>query len=275
MKNFPMSQIGEQEISRLIIGGNPFGGGSHFSNAKNRWLRRLLTDDAIVAMFEKCEEEGINTFLGRGDDQIFRVMNKFEEKHGRRFNWLVQTAPERGPHGGRHPMNRKPKASVNEVNTPTSIHEIAQHKPIGIYIQGSSVTDQLLNLEERKIEHVREWLELIRSYGILAGVGSHNHRTIDICEERGYNPDFYMITLNSLGLYCSGAPESISQSIKSTKKPVLAFKIMAAGRIPPDEAFKLALNCIKNTDFIVVGMAFPEEIEENAELVRKLTRSET
>ena len=264
MKNFPMSQIGKHEISRLIIGGNPFGGGSHFSNAKNRWLRRLLTDDAIVEMFEKCEEEGINTFLGRGDDHIFRVMNKFEEKHGRRFNWLVQTAPERGPYDGRTPMN-----------TPTSIREIAQHKPTGIYIQGSSVTDQLLNLEERNIEHVQEWLELIRSYGVLAGIGSHNHRTIDICEERGYNPDFYMITLNSLGLYCSGSPEDISTSIKSTEKPVLAFKIMAAGRIPPDEAFKLALNCIKDKDFIVVGMAFPEEVEENAELVRKFTRRET
>ena len=80
-----------------------------------------------------------------------------------------------------------------------------------------------------------------------------------------------MITLNSLGLYCSGSPEDISKSIKSTEKPVLAFKIMAAGRVPPDEAFKLAFDCIKDTDFIVVGMAFPEEIEENAELVRNLT----
>lgn len=37
------------------------------------------------------------------------------------------------------------------------------------------------------------------------------------------------------------------------------------------ERIKLAFNCIKDTDFIIVGMAFPEEIEENAELVRKLT----
>jgi len=105
MNDFPMSQIGQSKISRLIIGGNPFGGGSHFSNAKNRWLRRLLTDDAIVEMFEECEAEGINTFLGRGDDHIFGVMDKFEQKHGRRFNWLVQTAPERGPHDGRTPVN--------------------------------------------------------------------------------------------------------------------------------------------------------------------------
>ena len=176
MKEFPTAKIGGYEISRLIIGGNPFGGGSHFSQAKNRWLRRLLTYDKIVEILEKCEEEGINTFLGRGDEHIFRVMDEFEKKTGRRFNWIVQTAPERGPHSGRHPLN-----------TPASIREIAEHKPIGIYIQGSSVTDQLLDTENRKIEHVQKWLELIRSYGILAGIGSHNHETIDICEERGYN----------------------------------------------------------------------------------------
>ena len=260
MATLPSAELGGLEIGRLIIGGNPFGGGSHFSRAKNRWLRRLLTYDKIVELLEKCEEEGINAFLGRGDDHIFRVMDEFEKKNGRRFNWIVQTAPERGPHPRRGPMN-----------TPASIQEIAQHNPMGIYIQGSSVTDELLNLEERRIEHVQEWLEMIRGYGILAGIGSHHHETIGICEERGYNPDFYMITLNSVAYCCSGDPERISQSIKSTERPVLAFKIMAAGRVPPDEAFELALGSIKETDFLVVGMVFPEEVEENAALLKRFT----
>ena len=55
---------------------------------------------------------------------------------------------------------------------------------------------------------------------------------------------------------------------------MLAFKIMAMGRIPPDEAIQLTLSCIKDTDFMVVGMTIPEEIEENAELVRKYTDKE-
>jgi hypothetical protein len=80
-----------------------------------------------------------------------------------------------------------------------------------------------------------------------------------------------MITLNPLHYACAGDPETISKSIKGTEKTVLAFKTMAMGRIPPEEAIQLTLSCIKDTDFMVVGMTIPEEIEENVELFKKYT----
>lgn len=116
-------------------------------------------------------------------------------------------------------------------------------------------------------------LELKRKEGFLAGVGSHYHNVIDICEDKGYNPDFYMITLNGLAIACSKDLGAISKSIKSTNKPVLAFKVLGGGRIPPRDAFKLTLKSIKSTGFLNVGMAFPEEVEENAQLIRELTSS--
>jgi len=259
MATLPTARLGDLEVSRLIVGGNPFSWGSYFSKARARWAKEYLTVDRIVGVLEKCEEEGINTFLGRGDDHIFGVLDEFERKNGRRMNWIAQTAPERGPHQERDPR---------PLNTPNSIREIAQHDPIAIFIHGD-VTGALMHLEERKIEHIEEWLELIRSYGVLAGVCSHNHEAIDICEERGYSPDFYMVTLNSLRYRCVGDPERISRSVKSTDKPVLAFKIMAMARVPPEEAIQLALGCVKDTDFLVLGMTIPEEVEEDAELIRK------
>jgi len=254
------AKLGQHDIGRLILGGNPICGTSHFSRAKNMWLRRLLTYDKIVELFEKCAEEGINTFLARGDDHIFKALRDYE-KRGQRMNWIAQTAPERGPYAPeRHPLN-----------TPASIREIAEHKPIGIYVQGA-IVDQVTNFKERRIEHIEEWLNLIRDCGLLAGIGTHNHQVLDISEERGYDPDFYMVTLNPLGYACSRDVDAISRSIQSTSKPVLAFKVLGAGRIPPEEAFKFALSRIKNSDFIVVGMVFPEEVEENAGLIAKLTK---
>ncbi len=41
----------------------------------------------------------------------------------------------------------------------------------------------------------------------------------------------------------------------------------------PRGAFKLTLNFIKSTDVLNVGMAFPKEVEENAQLIRELTSS--
>jgi hypothetical protein len=257
----PTARLGDLEVSRLIVGGNPFSWGSYFSEARKRWAKAYLTDDRIVEMLEKCEDEGISAFVGRGDDHIFGVLAEFERRNGRRINWIAQTAPERGPHQSR---------DLRPLNTPHNIREIGQQDPVAIFIHGG-VTGAVMDLGERKIDHVKEWLELIRSYGVLAGICSHNHEAIDICEERGYNPDFYMITLNPLRYSCAGDPERISQSIKGTETPVLAFKIMAMGRVPPDEAIQLTLSCIKDTDFMVVGMTIPEEVEENAELVRKLT----
>jgi hypothetical protein len=257
----PTAKLGDVEISRLIIGGNPFSWGSYFSKARKRWATAYLTDDRIVEMLGKCEEEGINAFVGRGDDHIFGILDKFERKNGRRINWIGQTAPERGPHQTK---------ALRPLNTPHSIREIGQHSPIAAFIHGG-VIGAVMDLEAREIDHVGEWLELIRVHGIPAGICSHNHEAIDISEERGYNPDFYMITLNPLRYSCAGDPDRISQSIKSTERPVLAFKIMAMGRIPPDEAIQLTLSCIKDTDFMVVGMTIPEEVEENAELFRKYT----
>jgi len=254
-----MAKLGQYDIGRLIIGGNPISGSSHFSRAKNRWLRRLLTYDKIVELFEKCVEEGINTFLGRGDDHIFRVLKEYEKKTGERMNWIAQTAPERGPYAPeRHPLN-----------TPASIKEIANYNPLAIFIQGV-VVGQVTNFEERRIEYIQEWLDLIRDHGFLAGIGTHNHQVVDISEERGYNPDFYMVTINPMGYLCSKDADAISRSILNTNKPVLAFKVLAAGRIPPEEAFRFVLSRIKGTDFIVSGMVFPEEVEENAELIRRL-----
>lgn len=168
------------------------------------------------------------------------------------------------------------KGDKQYLNAPTSIREIfewsekSENKPIAILL-GGGVINPLV--EQGKTELIPEWLELIRKEGFLAGVGSHYHNVIDICEDKGYNPDFYMITFNGLAITCSKDTEAISKSIRSTNKPVLAFKVLGGGRIPPRDAFRFTLKSIKSTDFLNVGMAFPEEVEENTQLIRELTSS--
>ncbi|KPJ61766.1 MAG: hypothetical protein AMS15_05860 [Planctomycetes bacterium DG_23] len=251
----PTAKFGKYELGRLIIGGGPFCGISHYSKAKTLWMRRFLTVENSVALLQKCASLGINAIQGRGDDIIFNILDAYEQKTGARLNFIAQTAPERGGQA-------------------KSIEEIAQHKPIAIYIRGANIDsgkNPLMDLEKRIIRELPDYLKQIHDLGFMAGVGGHTPEVIDICLERDYEVDFHMQTINSFGFFCRAAPERVSKSIKATPRPVLAFKILGSGRVAPPEAFELALNSIKPTDFLVVGMTFPEEVEENVGLVEEFT----
>jgi len=52
MNKIPEIEIAGVKISRLICGTNPFNGYSHFSKAKDVWLRRYFTVERIVEVLE-------------------------------------------------------------------------------------------------------------------------------------------------------------------------------------------------------------------------------
>ena len=68
------------------------------------------------------------------------------------------------------------------------------------------------------------------------------------------------------GYWCKDSVETASV-IKEVKKPWIAFKVMAAGVIPPANAFKYA--CEKGSDFILAGM-FDFEIDEDVKIARDI-----
>jgi hypothetical protein len=61
------------------------------------------------------------------------------------------------------------------------------------------------------------------------------------------------------GYWCNN-PEKVIQFMKEVEKPWIAFKVMAAGAIPPNDAFKYAFE--NGADFVLAGM-FDFEIAED------------
>ena len=55
--------------------------------------------------------------------------------------------------------------------------------------------------------------------------------------------------------------------MQTVKKPWFAFKVMAAGAIPPQDAFDYAFT--NGADFVLAGM-FDFEIAEDARIVREM-----
>jgi hypothetical protein len=121
----------------------------------------------------------------------------------------------------------------------------------------------------------------------MVGVGSHIPEVLALVEEQNWDVDFYAGCVYNrrrtpqelrklLGgelpempseVYLQDDPHRMYKVFRQTRKPCVAFKILAAGRVSkPEAAFKLAFSSIKPIDMVCVGM-FPrakDEVKEDA-----------
>jgi hypothetical protein len=60
--SLPTVRIGQHEITRMIIGSNPFYGYSHASSNLDQHMRDWATPDNVLAALKEAEKNGITTF---------------------------------------------------------------------------------------------------------------------------------------------------------------------------------------------------------------------
>jgi hypothetical protein len=268
----PTVPFGPHRVTRLVIGGNPFSGGSHFSPELDRaFLDYYTTDNIKRALFE-CERCGLNTMQSRGDRHIRRMIREYRSEGGT-LQWIAQTASELADQHGH-------------------IRQLAG-EAVGVYLHGTR-TDALWL--DGRIDEAREYLKVIRDAGVVVGLGTHRPEVIEHAEERGWDLGFYMASLYTpspktgdshrfrppsltspvaFGVTKSVAvpgfrPQTnehfddsdrdrMTTAIRATPKTCLAFKILAANRKCATEAdvrqaFEYAFANIKPIDAVVVGM---------------------
>ena len=266
----PTIRIGDCDITRLVIGGNPFSGGSHYSADLDRaFLDYYTTENIKRALFE-CERCGLNTMQSRGDRHIMRMIHEYRNEGGT-LQWIAQTASELR-------------------DQPANVRQIAARGAIGIYHHGTR-TDQLWF--DGQIDEVCELLKVIRDQGLLVGVGTHLFEVIEYADEHDWDVDFYLACFYRLSnarrelpavagrrhdeRYDDADRERMVQTIRQTEKPCFGFKILAANRKcgSPEqvrEAFEYAFANIKPTDAVIVGMyqEHMNQVEMNARLVAEI-----
>ncbi len=267
----PTIRIGDQDVTRLICGGNPISGISHYSAEMDEDMLRYYTMPRLQALLDECWRQGINTIQTRGDRHTMRMYLEHRENGGR-MQWLAQTASE-------------------FADIRANIAEIVSYGPIAIYHHGTH-TDNSWYLGE--IDPVADYLKCIHDHGLPAGIGTHIPAVVEYAEEHGWETDFYMCCLYDLARGYKSAPaverhayererfpegdrDRMAAVIRSVQKPCLAFKLMAANRkcgTPESvrQQFEYAFANIKPIDGVVVGM-FPkyrDQVEENARYVRQI-----
>jgi hypothetical protein len=266
-EKMPTGRIGDQEFSRLMLGGNLIGGWSHSRDLAyvSTLMRRYNTDAKIRETLELAEAHGItaiNTWVMQENSHLFNHW-----KRGGKMKWIAQVRLDAD--GGY-----------------SQIQKAIDEGAAGVHITGDTAESLL---SQGKFEKVGETVQLIKSKKRVAGVAAHDLRVIVECEKAKLDVDFYQKTFHSLDYYTAprpdekdamGAhdnswcndPQAVIDVMARATKPWIAFKILAAGAIQPRAAFPYAFN--SGADFILVGM-FDWQIEEDAKLARRVIAAAT
>jgi hypothetical protein len=268
----PTIKLGPHQVTRLIIGGNPIYGHSHFNKLFSAHMIDWHTPDRVQALLKRCEQAGLNTWQNSYAERTLQDLDRYREAGGK-MNWLCLGKPDWDQH-------------------PERIAEAAKRKPIGIAPHGA-LSEKLHRAG--KLDVLTGILKRIRDQGVLVGLSAHNPAVIELAEEKGWDVDYYMCCLYYLTrpreeyrkllggdlplgeIYLPSDPPRMFKVVRAVKKPCLVYKVLAAGRRVGNKAevrecFKTALETIKPTDAIIVGMyqQFGDQVGENAALVLEL-----
>ena len=268
--DMPMGTIGQVKISRVICGGNLVSGYAHSRDLiyVSKLLKAYFTDAKIMETWALCEQNGINTMIFNPSDQhALRVFGDYRKKGGK-MQCIAQLDA--------------PKENIDDC--------IKQAVDAGV--EGVVLVGNLGDAWSREgaVDRIGKFIDLAQMNSLIAGVAGHELRTPMAVEKAGIKADFYMKTFHSTNYWSRRRPDQMKEVIdnyaidnywcmdpdgtigfmKTTKRPWLAYKVLAAGAIHPRDGFKYAFQ--NGADFCVVGM-FDFQIAENVAVANEVLKA--
>lgn len=271
----PRGKIADMEISRLLLGGNLL---THYTHSRDLMYvyslaKHYNTPEKILQTLALAEEHGINSVVVHNVRETIGLLKKHRQQGGK-MQWITCTFHALAG-GDLGKFNREVEELVDDGTDAIYISGVEADALCG-FKNGISALDAAARVEPAKIDLLGQAVDMVKAHGLPTGLGAHRLGPIQDCEKAGLPIDFYVKTLHhekylSAALhqdssFCPG-PEEVIAYMESVKKPWIAFKVMAAGAIPPSNAFEYAFN--GGADFVLAGM-FDFEIEEDARLVREI-----
>jgi len=242
----PTIKLGGFEVSRLILGSNPFWGFWH----ENPRKPRSYNQEGRKAVMDAAAAQGITAIWTPGYKEWIALWNEYKEEGGKLETWIGQ------PDG------------YKEVSLEDQITACAQNGGRAVCVQGANVDTAM---EQKDYEKLKRWLGLIKDYGLPAGLASHKPESILRAEDEGLPAEFYHLTLGVPDVFESEARDRALKTVQQIDKPMVVFKVFGAGRFEPESAFPYVMKAIRRKDGLCVGVDNPGQVAENAELMRRLT----
>jgi hypothetical protein len=264
----PMGRIGKLEVSRMLLGGNLL---THYTHSRDlKYVYNLTahynTEDKIHETMALAEAYGINTLSIHNPPGIVSMLKRYRQRYGGKIQWIICPIAELTP-------DMKAYADMAK--------ELVDEGTEALYLWGVR-SDPLC--AQGKMDLVRKAVEIGKDLGVPSGVGCHDLNVVVQCEKHNIPADFYIKTFhhhrypsapkpNELkgaynevpGYWCRDPQETIEVMQKVTK-PWISFKVMAAGAIPPKDAFQYVFE--NGADHTLAGM-FDFEIAEDTKILNE------
>lgn len=237
--------IGKAHVSRLCIGGNPFSGFSHQTEERSREMVEYYTPDRIKETLRAAERAGINTFFGRTDDHTFRIVRDYWEEGG-----AIQLFAQVSPESDRTDTWRKwLKASI-ELGA------------VAAYIHGGVVDFWYAN---GLFDNFREALDMMREGGVTAGFAGHkpeahgwirDHLDVDFQMCSHYNATDRSKHAQHISVgekWDDEDREKMLRVVATIERPVVHYKVFAAGNKPIVPAFEGLGRAMRSRDVVCIG----------------------
>ncbi len=265
----PQGRIGNLSVSRLLLGGNLL---THYTHSRDlKYVYNLTahynTEEKIFETMALAEAHGINTLSIHNPPGIVNMLKKYRRRHNGKMQWIICPIAE---------ITDDMKAYADMTK------ELVDDGSEAIYLWGVR-SDPLC--AQGRMDLVRKAVEIAKDLNVPSGVGAHDLNVIVQCEKHNIPADFYIKTFhhhnypsapkphelvnpyNEVPGYWCKDPQQTIEIMKNVTKPWIAFKVMAAGAIPPQDAFKYVVE--NGADHILAGM-FDFEIAEDVQIANKV-----
>ena len=270
----PTVKFKDHEVTKLVIGSNPFYGYSHFNGLLDKFMGEYMTQDTRIRILKTAEAAGINTWQLHYNDPTIADWRRYRDEGGK--------------------MNVLLLSDFALHNNWTLLKEVAKLKPIGVAHHGGRTDERF---REKQMDKVRDFVHAVHDAGLSAGVSTHNPGVVAYIEDQGWDNDYYMTCMYRLTRtaaetrkdfgeaplgepFMEKEPERMLAMVRKTAKTCFAFKLMGAGRLVAqpqmiEGAFRYVLANIKPKDAVIVGMCpkFKDEVHENVAYVSKIVAS--
>ena len=257
--SLPQADFCGLQVSRLILGANPFGGYSHQGPQRDAVMLSYHTIDRIHETWERAARAGIDTMITNNETpHVLQAVREYLGGGGT-LQWIAQ---------------------LNCIDQPDMLRAIDEAVAIGaraVYFHGGQVDEAYRARDEARI---RQWAAHARRAGVPVGAAGHApeaHLWVNELDA----VDFHCVCFFNCGSLHAGGGEhfdladvfAATDAIRRIQKPCIGYKIMGAGPIEARMAFEYAISHIKPGDAVNVGMHRGDRddmVEENVALVREI-----
>jgi hypothetical protein len=247
-------------VSRLIIGGNPFSGFSHQTGERDQEMLDYYSAEQIKETLRRGEAVGVTTTIMRSDAHVHRLLREYYNEGGS-LQWIAQVA-----------------GTVDGQDWDRLVRQAVGVGAKAAYIHGG-ILDAVY--AERDAARFAELVDIMHEGGAPVGAAGHSADAHLWAHEMGLPLDFHVVSFYNCGSLHDGKgdkfkpedPPLAVAAIRAIDKPCIGYKIMGAGRVDAREAFEFAFAGIKPGDCVNVGIYRGDNdnmVEDNAAIVAEI-----